>query len=219
MRVICPHNNQVHPRTADAIARYAPETVYLENTGLDGYDENISAYWDGSDDLVVIEQDKEITDEVLPAFRRCNQDWCSFAYRNFPEPYRKRVYTGLGCSFYSATIQRLVPPSEFTGPDPAWHPECKLCDGKGCWRTLDTRIAVSLVKRGIVTHVHGEIAHHHEYPEPVQWVRELVNTFKPDERLLQVASVCPACRSSLMFVNAGLNCSKCDFATIRDTDG
>ncbi len=165
MRIICAHTGNIHPKALEALKKYAPDTEYVDTSGsIFDYNEAVASRWTGKEDLVVIEQDKEITAEVVSAFASCDHFWCSYSYDVFPAPYTKEVTFGLGCSRYSAVVQRLVDPSEFTGPDPDILPQCRHCHGQGCWCYLDSRIAFALWNRMISVEVHGKVNHHHYYP-------------------------------------------------------
>jgi hypothetical protein len=165
MRIICCYNDEVHPLTRKAIEKFAPETEFVETPGLFGYNEAIASRWTGESDLVVIEGDKEIHADVIPSFQVCDEPWCTFEYDNFPPPYQRSCQVGLGCAKFSADCQILLPTETFTGPDNPIGWKCTDCGGKGCWRYLDTRIALGILSRCIAfaPHVHGRIEHHHEY--------------------------------------------------------
>lgn len=165
MRVICCYTSEIHPKALGALARYAPEAEIVETKGLFGYNDAIASRWDGSSDLVVVEGDKEITAEVLPSFARCDHPWCVYSYGVYPEPYRREIDFGLGCAKFSAEVQQIVKPSEFLTRDPECLPyPCPDCGGEGCWRYLDSRIMFAMLFRGIESHVHGQVEHHHDYP-------------------------------------------------------
>jgi hypothetical protein len=174
MHIICCYSSGLHPVAAKALAAYAPTAVLVETSGLYGYGEAIASRWDGTDDLVVIEQDKEITANVIPEFENCSHDWCSFSYNVYPEPYQRKIDIGLGCVKYSAHVQNMVAPSEFLHKDFDWTP-CPDCGGKGCWRYLDSRIAFALFHKGFKVHVHGHIEHHHTYSADWAKIRNLEN--------------------------------------------
>lgn len=164
MRVICCYSSRIHPKAEKALEKYAPQAELVHTPGLYGYNEAIAERWTGTDDLVVIEQDKEITAEVLPSFAACGLFWCSYSYKVFPRPYSREVTIGLGCTRFASTIQKIISPNEFLGPDPQMLATCPDCNGKGCWRYLDSRIAFAVMNARLAVHVHGHIEHHHEYP-------------------------------------------------------
>jgi hypothetical protein len=164
MRVICCFSDDVHPKCAEAIGNFAPQTEYVKTEGLYGYNEVIGSRWTGKSDLVVIEADKEITAEVIPSFGKCEHRWCVYSYMNLPAPFTKEVQIGLGCSRFSAEAQRIVSVDEFLCEDVFWQP-CMFCDGKGCWNQLDSRMARALKNHGITQHVHGMVEHHHVFDD------------------------------------------------------
>lgn len=169
MKVICCYSSDVNPLTRQALSLYASDVEYVETKGLFGYNKAIESRWTGNTDLVVIEQDKEITADVIPSFDDCNKPWCMYTYFNFPEPYTRECLVGLGCAKFSAELQQLVSPSEFLTGDSDWI-QCPLCNGAGCWQNLDSRIAFAIMNHQIAPHYHGKIAHHHDYPP--DWAKQ-----------------------------------------------
>ena len=149
----------------------------METLGLFGYGEAIASRWDASDDLVVIEHDIEITAGVLPSFEQCDKPWCLYAYDHFPAPHTILMDHALGCTRFSASIQKLISVDEFIRPDWAFLPKCKLCNGAGCWKTLDTRINIAMMTHGIEQHVHGKVVHHHGYSSADDWLKSLQDEF------------------------------------------
>lgn len=171
MKIICCYSSSVHPKTRQALSLYAPETEYVETKGLFGYGEVITERWNTGEDLVVVEADKEINAETLPSFAGCNKLWCTSKCTTNPAPYTRTTTTSLACTKFSALIQDVVKPADFLGPDPFWAP-CRHCDSKGCWRQLDTRLAIAIVPfaNGLPC-VHGWVEHHHEYDQ--KWHDEM----------------------------------------------
>lgn len=177
MRVICCYTKQ-EEYSAAALEKYAPEVELIDTSGsIYAYNEAIASRWDGSDGLVVIEGDKEISSDTLPSFAACPDLWCSYSYRVYAEPHSIEVAIGLGCVRYSAEVQRIAEVSEFLCEDDALWPMCHDCGGKGCWRHLDARIAKAIRAHGVDVHVHGQIQHHHDYPNSLDalTVRRLGN--------------------------------------------
>lgn len=162
MNIICCYNSGVHPKTVESLSAYAPTALMVETPGLYGYQEAIAARWQGVEDLVVIEADKEITAETIPSFETCREPWCTHACETLPPPYTKTTTNSLACARFTVNIQRIVDPNEFLGPDVPWQP-CRHCDSKGCWNQLDVRMAMAFQRHGIQPHVHGEVTHHHDY--------------------------------------------------------
>lgn len=173
MKVICCYTH-LHPKTAEALAAYAPDTIFIDTSSdIYAYNRVIEAYW-GHDDLVVIEEDKVVTPEVIRSFDSCDQLWCSYSYFVYPRPYRQRVSYGLGCARFSAEVQQKVPVESFLYDDSRAREmhiagTCELCNGKGCWKYLDSRIACQMWDRSINVHVHGQVEHLHEYKDQPMW--------------------------------------------------
>lgn len=171
MRIICTYQGSVRPEAADAIAKHAPQCEYRETLGIFGYNEVMLREW-GKDTLVVIEADKVITADVIPSFRECPHPWCVYSYWSFPPPYRREVYTGLGCTKYTLEFQKQFPPSVWLfGDNPDW-PLCEDCQGFGCWRNLDVRISQRAQRAGMKIHKHGMVEHLHDYTDR-SWMRAM----------------------------------------------
>ena len=116
-----------------------------------GYWRAISERWDGSTDLVTIEQDIEINGSVLPSFAACAGAWCVFAYPIFRDP-PERCTDGLGCARFTPAAQQAIRLADIRRRD---------------WQHLDGEIARALTDAELVRHVHGDVAHHHAYEERV----------------------------------------------------
>lgn len=161
MRIICCYT-QMDYRSWLALVSYAPKVVFVDTSAsIYDYGNAIAEYWDGAEDLVVIEGDKEITSEVIPSFATCEQPWCAYSYTVSLAGLQKQTSIGLGCTKYSASLQRLVSCADFGSDDPLW-PSCPFCDGRGCWLYLDARIARAIRYHDIDVHRHGSITHHHD---------------------------------------------------------
>ena len=165
-----------HPNAMDALARYAPGAEVIDVTGDNyAYWREIRSRWTGERDLVIIEQDIEISSDTVASLEQCDQDWCVFAYPIFRTEVRLRV--GLGCTKVSAAAQRKV-----TAAAVAQGFElCAQCRGQGCWWHLDGRISAMLKRAGFFPHVHGDVKHHHDYwaheganvdGKPIEWFFE-----------------------------------------------
>lgn len=163
MRVMCAYCD-IKPQTQHALDLYAPECEYVDTSAtIWDYGKAVADRWTGEDDLVVIEDDKEITAEVLPSFANCGYIWCSYSYLIYPEGHQREIEIGLGCTRYSARAQQIVDKSEFMCRDQVFFDICPHCKGEGCWNLLDARIAHALRCHGINVHVHGHINHFHDY--------------------------------------------------------
>jgi hypothetical protein len=161
----------IDPRSRAALSACAPqaELVYTGDCDI-AYWQAIADRWTGAESLVIIEQDNEITADVLPSFAACPEPWCCYAYRTpaydispddewrnllrrYPATERPVdnavVTTSLGCTKFSAELQcRVAHRAISTEPLP--------------WDVIDTTIALRLIEAGYRPHVHGEILHHHE---------------------------------------------------------
>lgn len=151
MKIICGYaDDGLRPETRASILRYAPDTEFLDFTGDDfAYWKAIKERWTGKEGLVVIEQDMVITEEIISSFRSCDKDWCSFGYT--AAPHHGRVTACLGCTKFSAALQRELDLSTVNnGVDISW-PE------------IDVNLAVALELHKFRPHDHGEVTHLHEY--------------------------------------------------------
>jgi hypothetical protein len=155
---------ETNPHSEFAIRKFAPRAEWINTSGsIYDYNYAIQDHWTGKEDLVVIEGDKEITHEVLPSFTKCKKPWCSFSSYIFPKSMGIETFIGLGCTRYSAKLQQMVDTSEFLcDDDPIWS-VCPHCQGKGCWRYLDSRMAKAIRNHEIDVHVHGHVKHYHDY--------------------------------------------------------
>jgi hypothetical protein len=164
--ILCCYTD-LHPATRRALERHAPDAELVDVSGDDtAYWAAIAERWTGERDLVIVEQDNEITADVIPSFMACGEPWCTYSY----PIYRTKVTLrqGLGCTKISAEAQRLAPAAEIA----EWFTQCDYCHGGGCWWHLDGRIA-EVFRKGhhLDPHVHGEVTHHHAYdadPEAVE---------------------------------------------------
>jgi hypothetical protein len=149
----------LHPETERSVKEHAPTAIMADTSGsLYAYRDVLKEHWTGERDLVVIEQDIEITADVVPAFRSCSKPWCTFSYQG-PSSLGY-LYRGLGCAKFSAKLQRKIPFSDFI-------------EYGMTWKVIDGYISRILwVVNGISPHVHGHVEHHHKYepaPHCVEW--------------------------------------------------
>ena len=157
MRVCCFYN-QLDPRVASSLERFAPDCEYVNTTASQQtYAEELERRWTGTDDLVLVEQDKEIHGEVLPSFAACPEPWCGYTYWIDPIPHTALVLGGFGVTKFSAEIQQKVAVKDF-----AWTE----------WRGIDRRFNDLLLSMGIGCHLHGHVVHHHVYPSRPKMVRD-----------------------------------------------
>lgn len=165
--IVCFYN-ELNATTEWSLSKYAPECVF-EDTSEDqfAYSRAFKKYWTGEQDLIVIEQDIEVESGNIKSLRRCKYNWCTFEYNHHPIPTNPSrmvapmppLNESLGFTRYSAALQRLVPfPSEIQ------------------WNFLDQHLRWAIKQhgrslrqpvnqnKGIVSHVHGEVKHHHFVP-------------------------------------------------------
>lgn len=150
MRVMFAYAYHPHPKAVEAIDLYAPDAERVDTSGdQTNYWREIIKRWDGADDLVIIEQDNEITAEVLPSFTACDKDWCVYSYQGlFPDAVFTR---SLGCVKFSAALQRRFPHEMIGSRNIVWH-------------LIDFRIGMLLHDlHGLDSHVHGSVKHFHDY--------------------------------------------------------
>ena len=195
-RVLCGVTSP-HPVTVEGLTAFAPQAEVADVSGGDeAYWHQISARWAGEADLVIIEQDIEIRQDTVISLADCSEDWCCFAYRIFARGIRLR--TGLGCTKFSAALQRKIPAEViaegFAG--------CDGCAGRACWWHLDWHIATALKQAGLEPHVHGDVTHLRAYPlqswlwpthmagRPVEEV--FGDTDRPDRDLPAIGPLSPA---------------------------
>lgn len=157
--------------TARALDRYAPDAERVDVSGDQAnYWHEIRDRWNGTEDLVVIEQDNEITAETIPSFEACDQDWCTFAY----DGIYGQLDHSLGCTKFSARLQRRFPHETIAGDGLVWH-------------LIDLRIGKLFHDlHKLECHVHGTVKHHHDYlTDPLQQrnvIRNGDGTFTVTER-------------------------------------
>lgn len=145
MRVLACYVNR-HPIAAEALDKFAPQAERVYTPGEYGYWQAIADRWTGEDDLVIIEQDNEITADVLPSFAACPEPWCTYAYPIGLYDYN----TALGCAKFSADCQRIFPVN--------WISQVPVF-----WGVVDAAIALCLMHGRLRPHVHGRLNHYHEY--------------------------------------------------------
>lgn len=88
--------------------------------------------WAGEEALVSIEQDVAVHGDVIPQFAECPNPWCAFGWQVGPGQWS---HWWLGCTKFSAELQRAVPVSRLCAPHP---PDvCTACSMVPCHRHLD----------------------------------------------------------------------------------
>src|SRR6478609_8684585 len=161
MRILLCHTaDGLRPETLQALddAGIAPEFVDVDGDDF-GYWRAIRDRWDGTGDLLVVEQDIAVHGDVLPQLEACPGDWCVFGYPIFNSA--QRLTQGLGCTRFSAALQAKVPAGEFEA-------DGRLRNGHDDgipWNFLDIIIAGRLrLGHGLAPHVHQpDVTHLHDY--------------------------------------------------------
>lgn len=172
--------NNLDPRTAESVKRFAPEAG-LEPEWIDTsasqqvYADELEKRWTGDEDIILIEHDKEIFGVTLPEMLACDAPWCTCPYWLFPEPHTTLCLGGFGCTKFSAEIQRRVPVSAFRGP---------------FWLGIDRRFNDYLLTLGIGACLHSMVTHHHVYEPRPEFVRSHVADLR--ERGLIAPAMAPA---------------------------
>ena len=144
---------RLDPRTDRSVDLYAPGHERADTSGdQTNYWREISSRWNGKEDLILIEQDNEIGPDTIPSLEECEYDWCTFSYQGLFGILEQ----SLGCTKFSAALQRRFPKETIAGPGMLWH-------------LIDLRIGKLFGMHGLKCHVHGEIPHHHDYvTDPLQ---------------------------------------------------
>jgi hypothetical protein len=150
VRILCCYTF-IHPRTVESLRLHAPGTEFVGVVGDDfAYWREIKSRWNGEDSLTIIEHDIEIHEDVIGQFRSCPEPWCAFPYEVLARG--NWLDQGIGCTKFSAELQRLVPAEEIESV-PA---SCWRCPGRpDCWSHIDSRISQTMAAHGITVHRHG----------------------------------------------------------------
>lgn len=163
MRILCCYAN-LHPVTAISIAEFAPQAEMIDVIWDNfAYWREIATRWTGKEDLMTLEQDMEITEEIIPSFEECPEPWCLYEYQGPPNKGILRY--SLGCTRFRKEFQQRFPRELFV-------PDDKQLD----WIRVDVRISYVLVNmNGIEPHIHGRVNHLHEYGKPAPTFEEALN--------------------------------------------
>ena len=169
--VVCCYT-QLHPETERSLKEHVPEAELIDTSGsLLAYGQALKAHWDQGGDLVTVEHDIEVTDNVVPSFAGCKRDWCVFSYQG--PSNAGYLYRSLGCTRFSRRLQKKIPFETFI-------------TYQMYWRFVDAYISRILwTVNGIEPHVHGHVAHHHDYlsgPYAVN-LRPTCKELQPDGRI------------------------------------
>lgn len=161
MHILCCHTGSVQANCLAALHEYAPGTEFLDvSADARDYGRAIAERWNKGKTLILVEQDNEITLEVLPSFAECDEPWCTYAYEVFAPPWTRWCETGLGCVKFSISLQQDFPFGYRMLEEP-----CKECGAlHDFWGALDFRLHFFLsTQLHLKPHVHGRIRHFHPY--------------------------------------------------------
>lgn len=172
-RLACFYTN-LDPRVRSALKRHAPHTgldvEWVETPGpdtgegaTDVYARELEKRWTGEEDLIVVEQDKEIFASTLPELLACGAPWCACTYWLFPVPHTALCIGGFGVTKFSAQVQRMVKVSDFEGESQ-----------KG----IDRRFLEVLKPMGIGCCLHSMVTHHHVYEPRPAALRNYVSSLR-----------------------------------------
>jgi len=201
VRVLCCYSG-LYDATREALERYAPDAEFVDTSGDDyAYWRALMGRWTGEDDLLIVEHDIEIHETVIPQMEACPEPWCTFPYRLWrPDAW---CYNALGCTKFSAALQREVSPEEISEAQAMWMVPRKTpfgteyasevqaavgaicqCGVKGhpaCWRHMDYKIGVTLEggtgRTPMGAHVHKPAVCHMPVDKPVNEAAARVTGF------------------------------------------
>lgn len=153
-RVVVPYVN-LHPLVMGALYRLAPEADLISlGTGEKRYHELLAMLWREGRSFLLIEQDIEIHDSVLPEMETCPEPWCLFPFlgaisegpiENF------LLKLSLGCTRFRSDLMRS-------------HPSFFDDFSNRQWNLLDVQVYRRLEGLGYTPHLHWpHVSHHHVY--------------------------------------------------------
>ncbi len=156
---------ELYVETERSVKAFAPDALFIYTGGDDyAYRDALQEYWPGDQDLIVIEQDIEITADVLPSFSKCRKPWCIYSYQG--PPHLGYLHRCLGCTKFSPEMRKRFPFNKFDLPSMKWN-------------VVDMNIA-GVIGHTLDPHVHGSVNHYHSYkkvieglaPDEILWSRE-----------------------------------------------
>jgi hypothetical protein len=164
-RLCCLYNN-LDPRAETALTKHAVtaglDVEWVDTSGSQqAYADALEERWTGEEDLILIEQDKEIYYACLPSLMDCDELWCAYTYWIFPVPHTVLALGGFGVTKFSAELQQKVSVAEFRGEEQV-NIDRRFCD-------------LLKEKLGIGCCLHGNVVHHHVYVPRPKPVRDFVN--------------------------------------------
>src|ERR1700728_1250585 len=90
----------------NSLVRFYPSAEFVDVSGSDlNYYRAIAERWTAIDDLIILEQDIQITTGVIESLSACPELWCVVPYAL----YETEMATfSLGCARFSAKAQKLI---------------------------------------------------------------------------------------------------------------
>jgi hypothetical protein len=180
VRVVCFYA-RLRPETRRTLELYAPSAELIETPVDDDYSywKALADCWTGEDDLMIVEQDIELTAGSVSSMMLCPGAWCTFSYLIGPETW---AVGSLGCAKFSASLQRVLPAAliaaqprfcvrddyVMSGPDVlhagtvVTRSGCPCNDASmPCWLHVDVALANTFGRLlDMDPHVHGTLTHH-----------------------------------------------------------
>lgn len=161
MRLCCFYNT-LDPRTEVSVLKHSHghEVEWVDTSSDQGaYARELAGRWGQGEDIILVEQDKEIYPATIPECLACGEPFCSYTSWIYPVPHTTLSIGSFGVVKFSAWVQEKIPVSWFAGEQQ---------------RGIDRRFYDIALSMGIPAHLHGHVVHHHVYePRPVA-VRERV---------------------------------------------
>jgi hypothetical protein len=169
-RLLCMYND-LDPRVAAALDKYAyPNGLVTEwidtSESLQTYAEELGKRWNQGDDIILVEQDKELTEEMIPSLMACDELWCGYAIWFNPVPHTMLAMGAFGIVKFSQRVQELVAMSDFEGQYQF---------------QIDRRFYDHLIENHDAgCHIHGMAVHHHVYKPRPQALRDHVQRLREE---------------------------------------
>jgi len=89
-----------------SVTEHIPGAEHVDTSASSyAYWDEIEKRWDGTVDLLLIEQHIIVHDQVLPQLEACDGDWCEFLH----QMSGGGLVSGLACTRFSAALQLKVP--------------------------------------------------------------------------------------------------------------
>lgn len=155
MRILAPYCT-LNTRVVRALEWYADDVEFVyTGRSRTAYWEAIAERWQGSEDLMIVEQDIEINEEVVAEFVNCPEPWCVYWYTGPPclnAHSGVKLKESLGCTKFSAGLQYALP-----------HEKISPFPEQQSWDIIDGRITKMAMFSGFTPHIHGQVRHFHQF--------------------------------------------------------